>query len=127
MSVPQAIQTSMQQTNDLFCSAVVKNRQIDALDNIYTADARILPPGADLVQGRAQIKDFWQQAITAMGATDATLSTVDAETAGDSVIEIGCAELTLSEGQKVAVKYVVHWKQEDGKWKWNTDIWNLNQ
>jgi len=127
MSVPQAVQSAMQQTNDLFCSAVVKNRQIDALDNIYTADARILPPGAELVQGRAQIKDFWEQAIAALAVADATLATVDAETAGDSVIEIGRADLTLEGGQKVAVKYVVQWKQEDGKWKWHTDIWNMNQ
>lgn len=127
MSVPQSIQTGMQETNDLFCSSVVKNREIDALDNIYTADARILPPGAELVQGRTKIKDFWEQAIAALGVTDATLATVEAETAGDSVIEIGRAELTLPGGQKVAVKYVVHWKQEDGKWKWHTDIWNMNQ
>lgn len=127
MSVPQSVQAALQQTNDLFCSAVVKNRQIDALDNIYTANARILPPGADLVEGRAKIKDFWEQAIAALAVTDATLCTVDAETSGDSVIEIGRADLTLEGGQRVAVKYVVQWKQEDGKWKWNTDIWNMNQ
>ncbi|QNI33643.1 nuclear transport factor 2 family protein [Alloacidobacterium dinghuense] len=127
MSVSQTVQSAMQQTNDLFCSAVVKNRQIDVLDNIYTANARILPPGTDLIEGRAQIKNFWEQAIAALAVTDATLATVDAETAGDSVIEIGRADLTLEGGQKVAVKYVVHWKQEDGRWKWNTDIWNMNQ
>jgi hypothetical protein len=25
------------------------------------------------------------------------------------------------------VKYVVHWKWEDGDWKWNVDIWNQNE
>jgi hypothetical protein len=56
MSLPESVRTGMQRTNDLFGSAVVKNREIDALDNIYTVDARILPPGADSIQGRAQIK-----------------------------------------------------------------------
>jgi len=24
------------------------------------------------------------------------------------------------------VKYVVYWRQEDGRWKWHVDIWNPN-
>jgi ketosteroid isomerase-like protein len=127
MSVSDAMRVAMQQTNAVFEQAVVKNREIDALENVYTADARILPPGADLIQGRASIKSFWQQAITGLGIKEATLSTVDAETAGDGIIELGRAELTLEGGQVLAVKYVVQWKQEDGIWKWHTDIWNTNQ
>lgn len=57
MSIPESVRTGMQRTNDLF-GALVKNREIDALDNIHTVDARILPPGADSIQGRAQIKGF---------------------------------------------------------------------
>ena len=107
--------------------AVVTNREINALDNIYTVDARILPPGADSIQGRAQIKGFWQQAIAGLGVRDAKLTTVDAQAAGDSVIEVCRADLTLDAGQILTVKYVVHWKEEDGMWKWHTDIWNMNQ
>jgi len=117
----------MRRTNALFSSSVVKMGEIDALDNIYTEDARILPPGANLIQGRAQIKAFWEQAIAGLGLKDATLATLDAQAAGDSVIEVGQADLTLNEGQVVIVKYVVHWKEEAGLWKWHTDIWNMNQ
>jgi ketosteroid isomerase-like protein len=127
MSIPESVRTGMQQTNDLFGSAVVRNREIDALDNIYTVDARILPPGADLIQGRAQIKGFWQQAIASLGVRDAKLTTVDAQALGDGVIEVGRADLTLDQGQTLTGKYVVHWKEEDGMWKWHTDIWNMNQ
>jgi ketosteroid isomerase-like protein len=127
MSVPDSIRTAMQQTNALFCASVIKNGDYEALDNIYTTGARILPPGADLISGIPQIKSFWQQAVAALGVTNATLETVDAEQTGDSVVEIGRANLTLATGQTVPVKYVVHWKQEDRLWKWNTDIWNLNQ
>jgi hypothetical protein len=42
------------------------------------------------------------------------------------VVEIGRAELVLANGQAVPVKYVVHWKNEGGAWKWHTDIWNMN-
>ena len=127
MDVPDSVRASMRQTNALFESEVVRKRDIDALDNVYTADARILPPGADLIEGRAAIKEFWRQAIASLGVTDASLTTVDAEAAGDTVVEVGRAELTLGEGHAVAVKYVVHWKEEDGAWKWRTDIWNMNQ
>ena len=127
MSVPDSIRTAMQQTNALFCSSVVKDGDFDSLESVYTTGARILPPGADLIAGLPQIKAFWKQAIAGLGVTAATLETVDAEQTGDSVVEIGRANLTLTGGQTVPVKYVVHWKHEAGLWKWHTDIWNLNQ
>jgi hypothetical protein len=24
------------------------------------------------------------------------------------------------------VKYVVYWREEDGRWQWHVDIWNPN-
>jgi ketosteroid isomerase-like protein len=82
-------------------------------------------PGAPMIEGREQIKAFWKQAIAGMGLTAAKLTTVNAESAGDGIVEIGRADLTAN-GQIVTVKYVVHWKQEGGAWKWNVDIWNQN-
>jgi len=23
-------------------------------------------------------------------------------------------------------KYVIYWRQEDGRWKWHVDIWNFS-
>jgi ketosteroid isomerase-like protein len=50
--------------------------------------------------------------------------------AGDGVVEIGKATLTVEPpGQSVAqmeVKYVVYWRQEGNRWKWHVDIWNQN-
>lgn len=127
MSIPESAQTGMRATNARFSSSVIKQKQFEALDDVYTADARVLPPGSDLVQGRAQIKVFWQQAVEGLGVTDVKLTTVSAEAAGDSIIEVGRADLTLKESQIVTVKYVVQWKQEGGTWKWHTDIWNMNR
>ena len=127
MNVPDAILGGMRKTNDLFCSTVVKQRNMNALDQVYTPEAHILPPGAAMIHGVAGIKNFWLQAITGLDVKDASLTTVSAEVAGDDVVEIGRAELTLAGGQVVPVKYVVHWKPHDGNWKWHTDIWNMNQ
>jgi ketosteroid isomerase-like protein len=127
MAIPDSIAAGMRQTNAVFGTEVSEKRNFDALDKVYTANARILPPGAPMVEGREAIKGFWKQAIAGMDVKSVVLSTVNAEVTGDSVVEIGRAELTTNGGQIVAVKYVVHWKQEDGLWKWHTDIWNPNQ
>lgn len=126
-NVPDNVMDAMRTTNQLFNTEVVAKRNFEALDQIYTSDARVLPPGPPMIEGRDNIKDFWKQAIAAMGVTAAELHTVRAERAGDDVLEIGQAELTLAAGQIVRAKYVVHWKQENGAWKWNVDIWNLNE
>jgi ketosteroid isomerase-like protein len=127
MNVPDAVLAGMRKTNDLFCSTVVKLRDMSALDHVYTPEAHILPPGAAMIHGVPGIKNFWLQAITGLDVKDASLTTVSAEVTGDDVVEIGRAELTLASGQVVPVKYVVHWKRHDGSWKWHTDIWNMNQ
>lgn len=127
MSVPEAVLAAMRRTNELFDSEVVARGNIDAVDRIYTARAHVLPPGAPMIEGREEIKKFWKQAIVGMSLSSAKLTIVNAELAGDGVIEIGRADLTTRSGQVVTAKYVVHWKQEDGAWKWNVDIWNANQ
>jgi ketosteroid isomerase-like protein len=127
MIVSESVLAAMRRTNELFNSEVIGKRNIDALDRIYTVQARILPPGAAMIQGREQIKEFWKEAIAARGVSSVTSTTVDAEPAGDGVIEIGRADSQLGGGNLVTAKYVVHWKQEDGEWKWDVDIWNRNE
>jgi ketosteroid isomerase-like protein len=126
MNISDSVRAAMQQTNELFDSAVIKKGQIDALDKVFTADARILPPGAGVIEGREAIKGFWKQAVAALGLSAVKLTTVDAQVVGENVFEVGQADLTVGDGQVISAKYVVLWKQEDGAWKWQTDIWNLN-
>ena len=121
-----AVLSAMAATNAVFDTELVNTGNFDLLDRVYTADARILPPGAPMVTGRANIKEFWKGAIAALGVKSAKLATVDAEMTGDSVVEIGKADLVVADGSTVTLKYVVHWKQEDGSWKWHVDIWNPN-
>src|SRR5258706_9673187 len=124
------IKAGMAATNALFNDEVFLKRNYSALDDIYTSDARILPPGAPMISGRAAIKDFWAGLIPSVNATSAVLSSVDVMATGDGVVEIGKALLTVSpDGQGTAemeVKYVVYWRQEDSRWKWHVDIWNPN-
>jgi ketosteroid isomerase-like protein len=127
MDVPSTILAAMRKTNDLFCYNAVRLRDMSVLDHVYTPEAHILPPGAEMIHGLAGIKSFWLQAVTGLDIKDARLTTVSAEMAGDTVIEIGRAELTLAGSQVVPAKYVVHWNHHAEAWKWHIDIWNLNQ
>ena len=124
------IRLAMASTNNLFIAEVAGKRNLDALDQVYTEDARILPPGAPLISGRAAIKKFWSELLEAARVKSATLSSIDVLPAGDGVVEIGRAHLTMAaEGQgttEMEVKYVVYWRQEDNRWKWHVDIWNQN-
>jgi ketosteroid isomerase-like protein len=126
----EEIRRGMTKTNDPFDTEVFGKRNFDALDEIYTTNARILPPGAPMTSGRKGIREFWSNLIDSTNAKSAVLASVDVLPAGEDAIEIGRATLRMEpEGQPptdIEVKYVVHWKQEDGRWKWNIDIWNLN-
>ena len=122
------IRLAMASTNDLFNADVLGKRNFEALDKIYTADARILPPGAPMISGREAIKGFWFNLIESMNAKSVVLASLDVMPAGDGAIEIGRATLRVApKGQTVTdmdFKYVVYWRQEDGGWKWHVDIWN---
>lgn len=123
---PATAADTMRETNRIFEDEVVGKRNFDALERTYTANARILPPGTEMITGRENIKAFWKETIAQMGATAAKLESVDIQEGEDTMIEIGRAVISLAGGASVTGKYVVVWKREDGAWKWDTDIWNLN-
>lgn len=120
----------MAKTNALFNAEVFGKRNFAALDQIYTTDARILPPGEAMISGRAAIRNFWSGMIESANAKSAELFSDDVISTGDGAVEIGHARLIVEpSGQPAAqmeVKYVVYWRQEDDTWKWHIDIWNSN-
>jgi ketosteroid isomerase-like protein len=124
------VQAAMAEVNRLFNEEVVAKRNLAALENVYTADARILPPGGPMVTGREAIQQFWAGMIQAINAKSAELFSVDVMPVGDAVVEIGRAVLTVEPEPgttaQAEAKYVVYWRQENGNWKWHVDIWNMN-
>jgi ketosteroid isomerase-like protein len=124
------MKSGMAETNELFNSEVFGKRNFNALDQIYTIDAQILPPGSPTIAGREAIKQFWIGMINSTHAKSAVLTSMGVMADGDGAVEIGKAKLTIApQGAEtlLEVKYVVYWKQEDGRWKWHVDIWNTNE
>lgn len=120
----------MARTNELFNTEVFGKRNLNALDDIYTANARILPPGAPMISGRPAIKEFWSNLIQSTNAKSAELASVDVMPTGDGLVEIGRATLAIhpegSAASQIEVKYLVYWREENSLWKWHIDIWNQN-
>lgn len=79
-----------------------------------------------MLEGLDAIKEFWTAEVPTLGITRATLTTIYAEMAGDTIVEIGVAELKLGENAAASPKYIVHWKQEGDRWLWDKDIWNMS-
>ncbi len=94
---------------------------------LHTENARILPPGNEMVQGRPGIQDFWQGVITS-GGREVVLQTVDVQASGpETAYEVGHYTLTMHQGNesvRTEGSYVVIWKREEGEWKLEVDIWN---
>lgn len=98
---------------------------IAAAADVYTADARIFPPGFPPVEGKETISSFWQTAAAQLGVKGVQLTTVELEEHGDTAIEEGRFVLSGAAGTLDQGKYIVIWKrQPDSAWKWHRDIWN---
>ena len=92
--------------------------------DFYTDNGMLLPPESDLVQGKRDIKAFWQAAID-MGIKNVKLDIVEVEQHGDTAIEM--SKYTLSSADDNLIdqgKGIVIWKYESGAWKLHRDIWN---
>jgi uncharacterized protein (TIGR02246 family) len=94
-----------------------------------TDDATLLPPGAEMIQGLAAIREVWASDFADGGYT-LNLNTVSVDGAGDFAYEIGTWSMPAPEGESGSAeegKYLVVWKHlADGSWKVHADIWNSN-
>ena len=97
------------------------------LAELYAEGGMLMPTGADFIKGKQAIKEFWQGAIKS-GIKAAKLDIVEVERHGDAAIEVGRYKLTGADAGVVDHgKYVVTWKNENGRWKIHRDIWNSSQ
>lgn len=101
-----------------------------ALADLYTEAAVLLPPGAERIEGRGKIAEFWQGAIDS-GLADPDLEAVEVVESGDLAYEVGKLSITApgedGEPTPVSGKYIVIWQRgDDGEWRLHRDIWNMS-
>ena len=115
---------AIQSLNDRFVQAF-NTGDAAAVAALYTEDAVILPPGAEMMKGKSAIQAFWKGATEQLG--DGKLTTADVKPMGsETAREIGTFSFRTkgSQPQEITGKYVVVWEKFGSDWKLATDIWN---
>lgn len=118
---------SIQKLDDAWSDAFNKG-DAAAVAAMYAEDAYLLPPGHDMVKGRAAIEAFWKGASQQLG--NGKLVVVDVAPLGPRAArEIGTFsfETNAQPPQPVLGKYVVVWRKIGNRWLLATDIWNTNK
>lgn len=97
--------------------------------NLYSIDARLMPPNADIVEGRDAIEGFVKEFV-ATGA-QLTFSLLEVHESADMCAAVGTFELTIpvpgGEPMKDLGKYIEVWTREpDGSWVIADDVFNSN-
>jgi uncharacterized protein (TIGR02246 family) len=118
---------AIEKLNDAWAAAFNKG-DAAAVAAMYAEDAYVLPPGAEMIKGRAAIEAFWHHASQQMG--DAKLTTLDVLPLGPRAArEIGIVTLKTKTQppEEIVGKYAVVWRKVGGHWKLATDIWNTNK
>jgi uncharacterized protein (TIGR02246 family) len=117
-----AVRDAVEAGNRAFVAAFLKG-DAAAIANLYTADARVIAPGAPVAMGRAAVGAFWQKSIDS-GIKDVKLQTAEVGSVRDLAYETGSVRLVARDGAVSNARYLVVWKQIDGKWLIHRDTWN---
>lgn len=104
------------------------NQDARAVAGFYAQDAKLLAPGAPLIDGQAGIEAFLQQ-MFASGARGLELNTLDVLEADDLAVEVGRYMMTIQppggDVMRDVGKYVAVWRrQADGGLKLVVDTFN---
>lgn len=96
------------------------------IDSMFTDDARVLPPNADPVIGRAAI-DVLTATFIEYGITEFTEETTDFYGNERMLIDQGNYVMTYGKDSTTERgKYLNVWKWVNGEWKIYSNIWNTN-
>jgi len=103
--------------------AALNAKNIDGLVALYTEDARLMPPNAEMTTGHEAIRAVFGGMIDA--GISVELVTIEAAASGDKGHRIGTYKL-MSDGAVVdAGKYIETWERGAGdQWHIANDIWN---
>jgi len=94
--------------------------------SLYTSDACIYPSNMPKMCGSQSINAFFNGGYK-MGIRNIKLTTAEVMGSNDGVIETGTYELMAEKGATLDKgKFMVMWKEENGKWKMHRDIWNTD-
>ena len=122
----EAVKAAINESNKTYGDAFVKKDSALFVSK-YTKDACLMVTGMPKMCGIQGVGGFFNAAYMGMGVRNLVVKMEEAMGGPDGVSEIGAYEL-FGEGNKTLDKgkYIVVWKQEDGKWKMHRDMFNTD-
>lgn len=95
------------------------------LSNLYTEDSKLMMNGNPAITGRENVVSTFSS-IMKSGISRANLKTIEVWGNDEIITEEGEYALYVGDDQADHGKYIVLWKNEDGKWKLHRDIFNTD-
>ena len=100
-------------------------KDVDALVELYTTEARLMPPNDEAMSGHDAVRSMFGGMIDA--GLSGELTTVEAMVSGDIGYNLGVYELQSGDEVVDTGKFMETWRRdEDGQWRIANDIWNSN-
>ena len=122
--------SSLETVRDAFTSICqqfqksIEQGDLGNIGNLYTEDAKILPPNMDMLEGRDSIQAFWQRA-SEMGIKSYQPEILEVEYSGNLGFFVGKYTLYGNENKIINKgKFITVFKNIDGEWRVYRDIFN---
>ena len=118
-----SVKAAIAASNKIFGASFATGDSV-AFANCYTSDGCIYNANMPKVCGTAGIQSFLSMGYNS-GLRNVVLTTEEVMGGKDAVVETGKYEVFIANNVSVEKgKFVVAWKEENGKWKMHRDIWN---
>jgi uncharacterized protein (TIGR02246 family) len=116
--------TALEASSDAW-ELAMNAKDIDALADLYTEDARILPPDAPMGSGRDAVREVFGGMIEAGIGGETTI--LEASVNGDTGHIVGTYTLIVDGEAAGTGKYIETWERgADGQWRISNDIFNAD-
>lgn len=103
------------------------NSDWESVAAAYMEDAKLMPPGQDIIQGREAIQKIWEKGgkVLYHKITPSEIAITSSDTAYDWGYYEGRSPDKDGKETSWKGKYIILWKQTaPGEWKIYADIWN---
>jgi len=102
-----------------------RNNDPDAMAELYTDGALLLPPGHELVTGRDSVRAFWSRGME----PGFRMATMAVEVSGRTGYVVGRYYVPADDQDDAETgKYIIALRRDrDGAWRITADIWNADE
>ena len=102
--------------------AALNAKDIDGIVALYTSDARVLPPNAEMASSAAGIRTLFGGMIDA--GISGEFTSIGARVSGDIGYDVGTYTFRVDGAVVDKGKWIVTFNRDDGEWRISNDIFN---